>query len=151
MPFRFEQVHDQGPGGGSAVDRTGGLAGKSAGHSGPSPLSGSSPSGRASCRPLLEKIGVDRGHLERIIEAELSHFPKVSGGAQPQPDQELMKIFEAAAAEADIDEGRVRLDRPSAPAAGEDARRRRRTFCKLAAVDEGSCWPGSRRCGAAPA
>ena len=37
-------------------------------------------------RPLFEKIGVDRGHLERIIEAELSHFPKVSGGAQPQPD-----------------------------------------------------------------
>ena len=52
-------------------------------------------------RPLLEKIGVDRGHLERIIEAELAHFPKVSGGAQPQPDQDLMKIFEAASAEAD--------------------------------------------------
>jgi ATP-dependent Clp protease ATP-binding subunit ClpB len=52
-------------------------------------------------RPLLEKIGVDRGHLERIIEAELSHFPKVSGGAQPQPDQDLIKIFEAASAEAD--------------------------------------------------
>ena len=52
-------------------------------------------------RPLLEKIGVDRGHLERIIEAELSHFPKVSGGAQPQADQDLMKIFEGASAEAD--------------------------------------------------
>jgi ATP-dependent Clp protease ATP-binding subunit ClpB len=38
-------------------------------------------------RPLLEKIGVDRGHLERIIEAEVAHLPKVSGGAQPQPDQ----------------------------------------------------------------
>ena len=50
-------------------------------------------------RPLLEKIGVDRGHLERIIEAELSHLPKVSGGAQPQPDQELIKVFEAATAE----------------------------------------------------
>ena len=53
-------------------------------------------------RPLLEKIGVDRGHLERIIEAELSHFPKVSGGAQPQPDQDLIKVFEAASAEADV-------------------------------------------------
>ena len=52
-------------------------------------------------RPLLEKIGVDRGHLERIIEAEMSHLPKVSGGAQPQPDQELIKVFEAATAEAD--------------------------------------------------
>ncbi len=50
-------------------------------------------------RPLLEKIGVDRGHLEKVIEAELSHMPKVSGGAQPQPDQELIKIFEAAAGE----------------------------------------------------
>ena len=29
--------------------------------------------------------------LERIVEAELAHLPKVSGGAQPQPDQELMQ------------------------------------------------------------
>ena len=50
-------------------------------------------------RPLLEKIGTDRGHLERIIEAELSHLPKVSGGAQPQPDQELIKVFESATTE----------------------------------------------------
>jgi ATP-dependent Clp protease ATP-binding subunit ClpB len=50
-------------------------------------------------RPLLEKIGTDRGHLERIIEAELSHLPKVQGGSQPQPDQELVKVFEAATAE----------------------------------------------------
>jgi ATP-dependent Clp protease ATP-binding subunit ClpB len=50
-------------------------------------------------QPLLEKIGTDRGHLQRIIEAELSHLPKVSGGSQPQPDQELIKVFEAATAE----------------------------------------------------
>jgi ATP-dependent Clp protease ATP-binding subunit ClpB len=50
-------------------------------------------------RPLLEKIGVDRPHLERIIEAELSHLPKVAGGAQPQPDQELIKVFEIATSE----------------------------------------------------
>jgi ATP-dependent Clp protease ATP-binding subunit ClpB len=50
-------------------------------------------------RPLLEKIGTDRGHLERIVEAELSHLPKVSGGAQPQPDQELVKVFETATGE----------------------------------------------------
>ena len=50
-------------------------------------------------RPLLEKVGVDRGQLERIIEAELSHLPKVSGGAQAQPDQELIKVFEAATSE----------------------------------------------------
>ena len=50
-------------------------------------------------RPLLEKIGVERGHLERIIEAELSHLPKVAGGSQPQPDQELIKVFEIATSE----------------------------------------------------
>jgi ATP-dependent Clp protease ATP-binding subunit ClpB len=50
-------------------------------------------------RPLLEKIGTDRGHLERIVEAELSHLPKVSGGAQPQPDAELIKVFEMATTE----------------------------------------------------
>jgi ATP-dependent Clp protease ATP-binding subunit ClpB len=50
-------------------------------------------------RPLLEKIGTDRGHLERIVDAELAHLPKVSGGAQPQPDQELIKVFEAATTE----------------------------------------------------
>jgi ATP-dependent Clp protease ATP-binding subunit ClpB len=53
-------------------------------------------------RPILEKIGADRGHLERIVEAELSHLPKVSGGSQPQPDQELIRVFEAATAEADV-------------------------------------------------
>ena len=50
-------------------------------------------------RPLFQKIGVDFGHLERITEAELSHLPKVSGGAQPQPDQELVKVFETATTE----------------------------------------------------
>jgi ATP-dependent Clp protease ATP-binding subunit ClpB len=50
-------------------------------------------------RPLFQKIGVDLGHLERITEAELSHLPKVSGGAQPQPDQELVKVFETATTE----------------------------------------------------
>ena len=50
-------------------------------------------------RPLLEKIGADRGHLERIVAAELSHHPKVSGGVQPQADQELIKVFEAATTE----------------------------------------------------
>jgi len=50
-------------------------------------------------RPLLEKIGADRGHLERIVEAELSNHPKVSGGVQPQPDQEMIRVFEAATTE----------------------------------------------------
>jgi ATP-dependent Clp protease ATP-binding subunit ClpB len=44
-------------------------------------------------QPLLDKIGTDRGHLQRIVDAELTHLPKVQGGAQPQPDQTLMKVF----------------------------------------------------------
>ncbi len=53
-------------------------------------------------RPLFEKIGASREQLERIVEAELASLPKVSGGAQPQPDADLMKVFEAASAEADV-------------------------------------------------
>jgi ATP-dependent Clp protease ATP-binding subunit ClpB len=52
-------------------------------------------------RPLFEKVGASREQLERIVEAELASLPKVSGGAQPQPDGDLMKVFEAASAEAD--------------------------------------------------
>ncbi len=36
-------------------------------------------------RPLLEKIGANRAQLDRIVEAELGHFPKVSGGARRSP------------------------------------------------------------------
>ena len=51
-------------------------------------------------RPLLEKIGVDQGLLQRIMEAELSHLPKVTGGSQPQPAVDTVAVFEAATAEA---------------------------------------------------
>ena len=30
--------------------------------------------------PILDKIGVNRQQLERTIQAELGHFPKISGG-----------------------------------------------------------------------
>src|SRR5260221_4782359 len=52
-------------------------------------------------RPIFEKIGVNRGQLDRIVEAELNHFPKLSGGATPQPSQELLQVFEAAQREAE--------------------------------------------------
>ncbi len=51
--------------------------------------------------PILDKIGVNRAQLERIVDAELNHFPKSSGGAPPQPSQELGEVFEAAQREAD--------------------------------------------------
>ena len=52
-------------------------------------------------RPLLDKIGVNRPQLEKIVKAELGHFPKVSGGATPAPSQALMQVLEAAQREAD--------------------------------------------------
>jgi len=52
-------------------------------------------------KPILERIGVNRSQLERIIEGELNHFPKVSGGAQPQPSSSLMKVLEQSQREAD--------------------------------------------------
>jgi ATP-dependent Clp protease ATP-binding subunit ClpB len=47
-------------------------------------------------RPILEKIGVNRAQLEKIVDAELGHLPKVSGGAQPQLGDSAVKVIEAA-------------------------------------------------------
>jgi len=35
-------------------------------------------------RPVLEKIGAPRGQLEKIVQAELGHLPRASGGATPR-------------------------------------------------------------------
>jgi len=51
--------------------------------------------------PILERIGVNRRQLERIVEAELGHYPRVSGGAPPQLSRELNQVLEAAQREAD--------------------------------------------------
>jgi ATP-dependent Clp protease ATP-binding subunit ClpB len=51
--------------------------------------------------PVLDKVGANRKQLERMLEAELGHFPTVSGGAGPQPTQQLMQVLEAAVREAD--------------------------------------------------
>ncbi len=51
--------------------------------------------------PLLERIGVNRPQLERIVESELGHFPKVSGGAAPQPNAAFQQVVEAAQQAAD--------------------------------------------------
>ncbi len=50
--------------------------------------------------PILDKIGANRAQLNRMVEGELNHLPKVSGGAPPQPAQRLMQVFEAASREA---------------------------------------------------
>jgi ATP-dependent Clp protease ATP-binding subunit ClpB len=51
--------------------------------------------------PILERIGVNRSQLDKITQAELAHFARVSGGAPPQLSQELNRVLEAAQREAD--------------------------------------------------
>ncbi len=51
--------------------------------------------------PLLDRIGVNRAQLDKIVESELGHLPKVSGGAPPQLSQETTRVLEAAQREAD--------------------------------------------------
>ena len=50
---------------------------------------------------ILDRIGVNRGQLDRIIEAELNHAPKVSGGSPPNAGGALQKVLDAAQREAD--------------------------------------------------
>jgi ATP-dependent Clp protease ATP-binding subunit ClpB len=51
-------------------------------------------------KPILDKIGGNRAQLDRVVQAELGHFPKGSGGGPPQPGQSLVQVFEAAQREA---------------------------------------------------
>ena len=52
-------------------------------------------------RPVLEKIGANLRQLETIVEADLKHMPRTSGGSQPGASQQLQKVLDAAQAEAD--------------------------------------------------
>ena len=51
--------------------------------------------------PILDKLGVNRGQLDKIVQAELGHFAHVSGGAPPQGSRELNQVLEDAQHEAD--------------------------------------------------
>src|SRR3990172_13381214 len=51
--------------------------------------------------PILDRVGVNRGQLDKIVQAELGHFAHVSGGAQPQLSREMNSVLEAAQREAD--------------------------------------------------
>ncbi len=51
--------------------------------------------------PILDRIGVNRGQLDKIVQAELGHFARTSGGAPPQGSRELNQVLEAAQREAD--------------------------------------------------
>ncbi len=73
-------------------------------------------------KPILEKIGVNAGQLNGLLDSELSHLPKVTGGATPAPNQALQQVLQAAHARSRGHEGRVRVDRASAAGLGQDAR-----------------------------
>ena len=46
--------------------------------------------------PLLDKVGANRAQLDEIVQSELGHLPKVSGGAPPQVGSELHQVLEAS-------------------------------------------------------
>ncbi|HWB12377.1 MAG TPA: ATP-dependent chaperone ClpB [Pirellulales bacterium] len=50
---------------------------------------------------VVDKIGANRQQLDRIVQAELGHLPRSSGGSPPQPAGSLTQVFEAAHREAD--------------------------------------------------
>ncbi len=52
-------------------------------------------------RPLLDRIGVNQSQLQEIVDAELGHLPKASGGASPQVGTELSKVLEASQSQAE--------------------------------------------------
>ncbi|MFH1918428.1 MAG: ATP-dependent chaperone ClpB [Planctomycetota bacterium] len=45
---------------------------------------------------IIDRIGANRRQLEGIVDAELGHFPKVAGGAPPQPGSALSRVLQAA-------------------------------------------------------
>src|ERR1700742_1367045 len=47
-------------------------------------------------RPVLEKIGANLRQLETIVDAELKHMPRTSGGSPPGVSSQLSKILDAA-------------------------------------------------------
>ncbi len=68
--------------------------------------------------PILDRIGVNRGTVGQIVQAELGHFAHVSGGAPPQVEPGAEQRARGGPARSRRHERRVRLDR--APAAGAD-------------------------------
>ena len=51
--------------------------------------------------PILDRIGVNRGAVGKIVAGRIGPFPHVSGGAPPQLSRELNSVLEAAQREAD--------------------------------------------------
>src|SRR5262245_28683497 len=48
-------------------------------------------------RPILDKIGANRGQLDGMVQSEIGRLVKSSSGATPQPDPGLKQVLDAAA------------------------------------------------------
>ncbi len=100
MPFRMDKLTIKAQ---EAVERAQQIA-SSKGHPQLDPvhlLAGLLAESEGIVAPVLEKLGANRRQLDRMVEAELERFPSVSGGAGPQPTQQLMQVLEGAVREAD--------------------------------------------------
>jgi ATP-dependent Clp protease ATP-binding subunit ClpB len=100
MPFRFDKLTIKAQ---EAVARAQELA-VNGGHAQIDPLhllAALLAEGEGIVGSIMQRIGVNRAQLDRIVEAELGHFARVSGGAPPQTGRELNQVLEAAQREAD--------------------------------------------------
>jgi len=50
---------------------------------------------------ILDRIGANRGQLTQIVQSELGHLPRVSGGTEPRVEKTLMAVLEDAKQQAD--------------------------------------------------
>ena len=51
--------------------------------------------------PIFERIGANRRQLDQMVQSELGHFAKVSGGSPPGAGQELQSLQDAIDVSAD--------------------------------------------------
>ncbi|MEX2188027.1 MAG: ATP-dependent chaperone ClpB [Pirellulales bacterium] len=51
--------------------------------------------------PVLAKIGANRSQLDKMVDDEIGHLSKISGGAAAQPSSDLVAVFEAAQRQAE--------------------------------------------------
>ncbi len=101
MPFRFDKLTHKAQ---EAVQHAQELAGE-AGNPQVEPLhllAALLAESEGVVRPVLEKTGANVEQLGQIVEAELGHLPKATGGAQSQASQGLMKVLDAAQTEAGV-------------------------------------------------
>ncbi|QDS98887.1 ATP-dependent chaperone ClpB [Adhaeretor mobilis] len=95
MPFRFEKLTQKAQ---EAVQRSQERAAE-AGNPQIEPLhllAGLLDEGEGVVRPLLEATGINQSQLRSMVDAELKHLPKASGGSPPGLSSDLNKVLEAA-------------------------------------------------------